>query len=200
MLKIAISGKANSGKNTLTNFIIKELDTELEPWKFKVVAFADPIKRMIQEMFPQCSEEALYGSSKLRQNKISSILDQYAAHQLNATYRQASVDIGKLGRNYHSNFWIWHAQLELDRIRKNHPEIQAFIVSDLRFPNELEWLKSENFILCRIKRNTGTQIDDISETIQDSIPDDVFDFIIDNNSSIEHLKNQGNQIVRSIRH
>lgn len=195
MLKIALSGKAKSGKNTVSDMIIKIL--KLCPSEFRADAFANPIKQMIQEMFPGCNTEGLYGSSELRQNQITSILDIYNVNTLPTTYRQASIDIGRLGRSYHPDFWVWRARMNFDKASAN-PALKAYIISDQRFPNEREWLKSEGFVLCRVARREAAKIDDISETIQDQQPDELFDFILDNNSTMIDLEKQVKEMIGKI--
>ena len=65
MIKIAISGKANSGKNTLAKLIKQELKQQsINSCKF--LAFADPIKKMSLIAFPDIPKKWLYGSSNYR--------------------------------------------------------------------------------------------------------------------------------------
>ena len=201
MLKLAISGKAGSGKNSAANIIIKDI-MHLYQDEFHIAAFATPIKKMIQEMFPNCEQEALYGNSELRQNKITSALNEYADDSIGISYRQAAIDIGKLGRSYHPNFWVWHAKKTFDSIMSANlfynASLKAYIIADLRFPNEFKWLKEENFIICRVKRENNSKINDISEYIQDELSDDMFDFVIDNNGTMDDLKQQITKIMQTI--
>jgi hypothetical protein len=201
MLKLAISGKAGSGKNSVANIIIKDI-LHLYQDEFHIAAFATPIKKMIQEMFPNCDQKSLYGNSELRQNKITSALDEYANNSIITSHRQAAIDIGKLGRFYHPNFWVWHAKRTFDSIMSENlfynTSIKAYIIADLRFPNEFEWLKQEEFFICRIKRYNNAKINDISEYIQDELSDNMFDFVIDNNGTMDNLKQQIYQMMEKI--
>jgi len=192
MLKIALSGKAGSGKNTVANIISDYF--ALKPHETYIYAFANPIKKIIEVAFPECDLESLYGNSELRQKNIICDINRYYISTELPTYRQAAVDLGKWGRKYSPRFWIWHAMRAYDLNKGN----KLFIISDLRFPEEYEWVKSENFVLCRLKRNNSHKIDDISEHIQDQLPDNLFDFVIENNSSLDVLKTQIHEMIRNM--
>ena len=194
MLKIAISGRAGSGKNTIASMIVKDI-LSLNADEYRIAAFAEPIKQIIEIMFPGCDLDSLYGPSDQRQNKIASSINDYI-DDVEVTYRQASMDIGKLGRAYGSKFWVAHMANKYNSSPKN---LKAFITSDLRFPWEFQWLKDNGFIICRVKRDNLLKIDDISETGQDALKDEIFDFIIDNNQNFDHLKKQVVDIFSKIR-
>jgi hypothetical protein len=182
MLKIAISGHAGSGKNTVASLIAEDI-LHLKQEQYQISAFANKIKELITSLFPGCSQESLYGSSELRQNKITSQLNEIINTE--ATYRQVALDMGKLGRSYNSSFWV--AQLALEYF-KLPEQLTMYAVADLRFCEEYNWLKSQGFMLCRVKRDNLIKVNDISETEQEKLSDDMFDVVIDNNSTVAELK------------
>lgn len=182
MLKIAILGKAGVGKNTIATMIASDI-MNLKTHEYKISAFANKIKEITTLMFPNCSQEAMYGNSELRQNRVQSDLDKVI--EILVSFRQVALDIGKLGRRYNPLFWVGHIANEYLNLDK---EIKLYIIGDLRFREEYEWLKAHDFVMCRVKRDTELKIDDISETDQDGLSDDKFDIIIDNNCSIEELR------------
>lgn len=182
IIKIALSGKGGVGKNTIASLIGDNI-LHLKKDEYRVAAFATRIKRIIQSLFPGCDEEALYGSSELRQNKVKSELDITLEDAV--TYRQISCDIGKLGRSYSPLIWIAHIARELQKVP---PTTKLFIISDLRFIDEFKWAKDNGFMICRIKREEQLKLDDVSETEQDGLADDKFDIIIENNCSIDELR------------
>src|SRR5208283_2965011 len=115
MYKIAISGKANTGKNTLANllqdetckrddkvYIAKHGIVGLKNFYAKTMAFADPIKEIVMVMFPNANKECLYGPSKGRAELIPGAFKNGEP----VTYRQALFDIGtELGRGYNDKIW-----------------------------------------------------------------------------------------------
>jgi hypothetical protein len=200
--KIAISGKANSGKNTAAHLIADKFCEYIE--EYTMLAFADPIKEMALLMFPWANKKCLYGPSKLRNNIIP-----HAANKQGEplTYRQALIDMGTLGRSYKSDIWV---DVLADRIKKSPdrdfiyqqplvfpaPPIDKtlLLITDLRFVNEMEYLKSEGFFIIRLLRDTDQIINHGTETEQEKIRDDEFNLIIDNNSTLENLTKQIDQI------
>ena len=182
MIKLAISGKANSGKNSVATLVAEHL-LNLAPKQYKISAFANKIKETIAFLFPGVNPEYLYGASQLRGKRIKSDLDSII-HNLNTSVRQVALDLGKLGRNYDPYFWISFVALEYMSL----PDLSLYCIADLRFVEEYDFLKQNGFIFCRVKRNDIDLINDISETEQDKLSDSMFDIIIDNNGTFEELK------------
>lgn len=181
MLKIAILGQAGSGKSTIASIIAQDL-LKLQPNDYQIVAFADKIKQVIEQLFPGCDLECLYGNSELRQTPIVSELNEFI--DTDVSYRQVALDLGKLGRTYHPAFWVAH----IARHFKQSQHLKFYILSDVRFIEEIEWLKNNDFILCRVKRGNLIKINDVSETEQEQLQDKQFNIVIDNNGSIDDLK------------
>ena len=88
-----------------------------------------------------------------------------------------------------------HVAATLGSIKENG----KVIITDMRFPNELEAVKKHNGITIRINRGlverTGKMIqglEHISETVLD---DAEFDYVIENNGTIEELIEQVKKIL-----
>ena len=180
---IALSGKASSGKDTVAKIIVDLLYMH----RTQVDALANPMKHIIQIMFPQCSEECLFGASEYRSTIISEAYLDKNGHHL--TYRQALLDIGAFARSYNKDIWL-HALV--DGAKK---DTTVHIISDVRYRNEFDFFKKRQFTMIRIKRTDHTKIDDPSETEQDGISDDEFDYTVDNNSTLENLQNKVSDII-----
>ena len=185
-ISIALSGKARSGKDTVAKMFANLL-SESKP---RIEALANPMKQIIEIMFPGSSKECLYGASELRASVISN--NYTDKHGKPLTYRQALLDMGAFARRYNEDIWL-HCLLE--GVKK---DTNATIVSDIRRKNEFNFFKKHNFTMIRVVRDTYTRIDDLSETEQDLITNDEFSFIIDNNSTLETLFSQVKDIVRHI--
>lgn len=190
MYKIAITGKANTGKNTISRLLFKELKLGMA----KYLAFADPIKEMIEIAYPEVPREWLYGSSELRKNIIPGAFK----NGIPLTVRQLLIDIGNdFGRAYKPDIWLRNFDKRLDKTLKSKKKdkAQAIIVTDCRFRNEFDHLKSLGFYQIRLLRNEYTKIDDVSETNQDGIADSEFNYVIYNNGTLEELENEVKKIV-----
>ena len=175
---IAISGKANAGKNTVASMFVDVFG--LDSSTAIIVALADPMKHIAEVMFPLCDRECLYGESKRRAETISS--DYIDGYSKELTYRQFLLDLGKFGRAYNPDIWL--KCLVEKAIYSDHI---AYIVSDVRMRNEFEFLQKHQFYTVRVIRDTCTMINDVSETEQDSIRNSDFDFVINNSSTLYSL-------------
>lgn len=202
MFKIAICGKANTGKNTLANLLYHEAYEKenaamlartsgainLQAYSGKFMAFADPIKEIVMIMFPKANKECLYGPSHLRAEAIPGAFKNGKP----LTYRQALLDIGtEVGRGYNDKVWLENFDHRYEQILlKKHPP-QIVVVTDVRFRNEFDHLKNKGFFQIRLYRDTGMPaIEHVSETNQNSIKDEEFDYVLFNNKSLDDLKEE----------
>jgi hypothetical protein len=189
-IRIAISGRARTGKNTVAGLLIKYLN--LQAGEYRVRAFADPMKEMIRIMFPKADKESLYGASQLRSNIIDYIYNDESNMPL--TYRKVLTDIGKQARNYNNNIWIYNFDADFNM----NTHTRAYICPDARFINEIEYLKKQYFYLIRVLRKGIEVGGDISEQEQGQIPDESFDKVIHNDFSIDVLSEEVKQIVEEL--
>lgn len=184
MYKIALLGKAGTGKDTTAKLIDEHLDwNTVDPYaKTKFMAFADPIKEIAKIMYPDLKKKWLYGPSKFRAELIDGALDE---DRLPLTVRKALLEIGTKGRESCPNIWM---NVFLTRFAKQVKKKRGVvIVTDARFRNEFDMLKSLNFYMVRIRRNTEVTINHDSETNQDTIQDSEFNWVIENNAGLNEL-------------
>ncbi len=189
MYKIAICGKANSGKNLTATIIASKLCQNKTD--YKIMAFADPIKKIALQMFPWLDANCLYGPSSLRNNIIAEAINNDG---FPLTYRQLLVDIGEQCRRYNECHWIKLFDYEY-KISKH----KLIICSDLRFPNEFNYLKSQGFLIIKLLRNSEPLSSTINlgntETSQDAIKLDNFDYIVENNQDVAALELKINDLI-----
>ena len=198
MYKVAITGKANTGKNTLATLLQQEIckrdDSSyiaqhgivgLPNFVTRTIAFADPIKEIVMVMFPNANKECLYGSSQLRAEPILGAFKNGGP----LTYRQALIDIGtEVGRAYNDKIWLDNFDYRYNDL---DDQLDLVIVTDVRFRNEFEHLKQKGFFQIRLYRDTGLPtINHISETGQSNIMDEEFDYVLFNNTSLEDLRDE----------
>lgn len=210
MYKIAICGRANTGKNTLSRFLEQEIywlnNAEYHAkygkdmsFSSKSMAFADPIKEIVVTMFPNANKENLYGPSHLRAEAIPGAFKNGKP----LTYRQALIDIGtEVGRAYNDKVWLENFDHRYEQILLQRSVPNLVIVTDVRFRNEFDHLKQKGFFQIRLYRDTGApEIQHISETGQSSIKDEEFDYVLFNNKSLEDLKEEvKNNIIPRLNH
>lgn len=195
MYKIAIAGKANSGKNTLGKLIANALKEQLNKniLKIKYLAFADPIKQMAQIMYPELPSKTLFGASHLRNTIIPNAFDNEGAP---LTIRKLLIDLGTNGRKYNESIWI---DVLGSSLKKYESEKDVAIITDVRFIDEFEYLKKKDCFIIKIIRDNKTIINHASETEQDSIPEESFNYIINNDEGIDKLRKEAYKIAKLLK-
>lgn len=194
MYKIAITGKANSGKNTVGKLLIKSLfEKDWPEGQLHFIAFADPIKKIARLTFPEIPRKWLYGPSKFR----AEIIPGAFKDGVPLTVRQLLCDLGNdYGRKYQSDRWIRTFNCSYQKLIKKNA--RAIVVTDVRFRNEFDFLKKEEFYQIKLLRDSHAKIDDISETSQDGIRSEEFDYVLHNNNTLKDLKAEVAKIVSQI--
>lgn len=190
MVKIAISGKARTGKNTIAEMM--ELIFQSENKKVFMTAFADPIKNQVMNWFPDTDREILWGASELRSTLIPGT---------EQTYRQLLIEIGQLGRKFNPNIWINQTLKEVDQKmdERGEDQIDIAVITDNRFHNEFLAVKKDNYLSIRIIRpDNNYNLDDISETDLDHLDNAEFDYVISNDSDISSLRKQVKKMCKNI--
>lgn len=101
------------------------------------------------------------------------------------------------GRNKDPDMW---AKLLISKV----PRDGNCYISDLRFPNELKMLKDNRWVCIKINRviqndreGTGS-LQHSSENVLDDISDKEWDFVINNNGSLEDLFSKVEDIMNNI--
>ncbi len=202
MYKIAITGKANTGKNTLGQALYKKLYadrfdyTQAKAQMFfgiKFMAFADPIKEMIRTAYPEIPRKWLYGSSKFRNQVIPGAFKDGVP----MTVRQLLIDLGNdFGRARKPDIWLANFDHRFAKQVKKNTSI--VMVTDCRFRNEFDHLKDLGFYQIRLLRDSHTKINDVSETNQDGIADSEFNYVVNNNGTLDDLENEVKKIVSQL--
>ena len=174
-MKLAISGKMASGKDTAADYLVSQ-------YKFIKTPFAKGLKMIAMNEF-KCTYEEVY------QTKPDHV-------------RKALQLIGRAGTTYDSLVWV-NRTLEDIRGLEIMYKKNDFVVSDLRFKVEAEKLKEEGFTLIRVERDVKlrslfgiSNTDDISETDLDDYK--LFDYVIDNNGTLDELHDKLDNIITGL--
>ena len=217
---IGISGKSRSGKDTTARYIDNIL-TYNYSFPVYIKAFADPLKEMVASIY-EIDLDQLYsqkgkakeipGYTKIinekgvvqnisRNDRI--IYHDFLKKYVPATYRDALQFYGqKLKEYYGPNYWcnMWKNSIfnNFGNYGSFHSELEYIIIPDVRFPQEIEFLKnlSSSTIFIRINRNNIPLMSDISEWALDGYEN--WDYVIDNNGTLEELNNKVLNIINDI--
>ena len=181
----AICGFKGTGKDAIAN-IIGTFAHQNERYTRKM-AFADPMKDIFINSFNLRGEmdydKFKRGTMTLSDNRIIQGRD---------VLRNMAMKL----REYNSEFFIEKIEDRVKNLEWYHPEefdTAVVVISDLRFSNELKWLKDNNAVIIKVKKDSETSDGHVSER---GIPDHLCDYIVDNNGTYTNLETQVKDIVR----
>jgi hypothetical protein len=162
---IGLSGKLKSGKDSVFAEILKHSP---RPWQ--LVKFADKLKQMTSIIL-NCTP------ADLESHEYKDTL----VHWLGVTPRHILQVMGtEFGRNMlHPDIWV-------NSLLSQHRPFDYWCCTDVRFVNESEGIRKLGGLVIRINRNTNSTDTHLSETALDNYTD--WDYVIDNNGTLEELK------------
>lgn len=146
MTLIGLSGKAKSGKDTIADAFV--FNTPMRKMKL-----ADPLKKMCREIFGFTMEET------------DGALKDVPLYPGGPTRRQVLIEFGQLCRSVDPDFWIKRLKDEILRTRQ--AQLGTYVIADVRFKNEADWIKQHGGLMVRLQRAVelrGGDIEDDSET------------------------------------
>jgi hypothetical protein len=172
---------------TYTNnndFVVKQVFDRLSA-NIRLYNFADVLKQDICMNLLNLTYDQCYGSDEDK-NQLTDI-------KINGTYASARDILQYIGtdvfRNMKPNVWV---DATIERIKKDKPKIA--LITDCRFPNEIEAIKNNGGKVLRLTRDPHHSTHE-SESILDMLRYDWnnFDFILDNKDmslfdQISHIK------------
>lgn len=149
---IGVLGFIGSGKGTVGDI--------LEKHGFQKVSFASKLKDIAATTF-NWPRELLEGdteASRLFREKE----DSYWSQKLNRSF-SPRIALQYLGTevfrdNFNTDFWIHCLEKQ---IKSELPE-KKFVVTDVRFPNEIHWMNDNNGLLIEVRRGTKPHWFDIA--------------------------------------
>lgn len=174
MTRIALVGNMRSGKDTFADVLINEQG-------YTKIAFADELKRICKELFPEQFKNG---------NKPREILQ----------------NVGKCMRSIDYDVWV----KALDRKIKQY-DGKNLVITDVRYPNEVAYLRNNGFIIVQIivyrsiivgrckdtdPNFNPAQLDHESEFMASSCM--VGDIIVYNNNSLEAYLDTVHRVIADI--
>ena len=183
MQLIGLSGAARSGKDTVGGYLV-------EKHNVKRYAFADPLKRACSEMFGIPLEDFHSDDKKEVVNEFWGFSPRQIAQLLGT----------EGGRQlFREDLWTKRAELAylqhkadiehiLPQTFGNIDGAAGMVITDVRFPNEAEWIKNAGGIVIHIERPGADGIvGEANHASEAGYPDELKDHIILNNGTLEDL-------------
>lgn len=164
---IGLTGHKGCGKTTIANYLV-------ESHNFREVTFATKLKKVCQILYD-------FSDQQLTDPVLKETVDQ--RHGFSP--RQAFQEIGDLFRAKKSSFWIDYAGF--DQMTE-----ERLVISDIRFPNEAEYLRrlgqktGQPVRLIKITRDGLLADGHISETAMETFTD--YDAVVENNGTVAEVR------------
>lgn len=136
---IGLTGLAGSGKDTVRAMLE-------DAHGFTGLAFADPIRQMLRELLTSnCISTEWMDKRPLKEQPIP---------QLGVSYRHLAQTLGtEWGRQTVApDLWLRMAAAYIDGIASETFAPPRFVISDVRFPNEADWVRSRGGVVWHIHR------------------------------------------------
>lgn len=167
-MRVAISGKSRAGKDTTAEFICAYISAQQEP--YKCVSFA----------------KALYDCTRFVQGVLGKPVEkdpkllQFMGEGLRQYYgKDVFVNVVK-------------------SIIESTPSHESIIVTDLRYKNEYALLKDLGFTTIRVNRKDRHIDRDPIHISEIDLDDAEFDYVINNDGSLDDISNQAQAIVSKL--
>lgn len=178
---IAFTGAKGSGKDTAGTLLMSLLTNS------QIIAFADPIKKVIQHLFG-LDDRTFHEYDTFKRSMLTFNLE--GDHQVMISSRHIVREVGMLMRSYDDTQFTRYVS---DTIQNNMD--QHWIVTDLRFENEYSVLKELGAVVVKVKRKGYDYDGHITETEFD---DSLVDYVIDNDSDLNSLKRKLEDMVKKL--
>ena len=138
---IGITGLKGSGKDTIGDIICKNFD-------FQKVAFADKLKDVVSVLFNW--DRKMLSGFEPEDREIREKPDEFWSKKLETEFtpRMALQKIGTevMRNNFNKSIWVYCLENKLLNEDKN------FVVTDVRFRNEIEMIKRLGGTIIRVER------------------------------------------------
>ena len=180
MLIIGFTGPAGCGKDTAALALVRQLG-------FVRFSFAAPIKDALNGIFGWSD-----GDWQNREWKEENLPD------IDASPRRLAQTLGtEWARDIvHPNFWVLVLKHRLRRLSESGQRCNLVTISDVRFPNEAEWIRDVGGYVVDVTRNLETKVQAHSSEIQ--LDPELIDFILPNKGGVKTLELEAIELVSRI--
>lgn len=188
MMLIGLAGLARSGKDTAASVLARELGL----YRY---AFADPIKRMLEQVFGN----NFVDGDRERIEPISGV-----------SYRKLMQTLGtEWGRNIQPDLWTRVAKAKWEWISEAKPthdwlagqslglpmNFNGMVISDVRFDNEAEWIRSVGGIIVHVDRPSAQKVGLEGHASEQGLTMIHGDMVVENLSTLEAYRSALDYLV-----
>lgn len=167
---IGLTGYAGTGKDTVRSILEEEYDLD-------GMAFADAIRDMLAGLFASVGIDHGW--------MVERHLKEMEIPELGASYRKLAQLLGtEWGRSIDPDFWVRIAAAKVKLCA--HYNNAGVVISDVRFPNEAAWIRSQGGVIWRVIRPGTAPVR--AHASEDLIAGLQHDYVIDNRGTIDDLE------------
>jgi hypothetical protein len=178
-LLIGLTGPARTGKSTTAHHLLLEHG-------FECYAFADPLRDALMAIF-QLSPEAFEGAAK-----------EEPIAWLGRSPRQLMQLLGtEWGRHMISaNLWVDLAEQHLDALANASWPAPDFVISDLRFENEADFVRKRGGVVVHLQRFDAPKVNPHLSEAGVSLHKD--DLVLVNDGDLPSLQRQIEELIQTL--
>lgn len=178
------SSMAGSGKSEVANVLMREFG-------FEPVKFAGPLKAMARGLFDGMGFDAHEIERMLEGDLKEVVIPGFATVTPRRVMQTLGTDWGREAID--QDLWIKVARTKIEGLLARGVSV---VVDDLRFPNELLFVRAMRGVAVRIVRPDPSR-DGGSSRYEGLLDNADFDFVLDNDGSLGTLKGKARLIARA---
>lgn len=182
---VGITGRKRSGKDTAGKILVDEFG-------FTRLAFADSLKKACQNIFG-FSDEQVFG------DELKEVTDDYWGHSPREFLQYIGTELFReklpeLMGNLGKDIWIRSVERQLQNLVDEGKT--KFVITDVRFPNELEFIAKHGGTSLKAVRPALTETTGNTHASEIMIDDFVCDVQMDNDSSLDDFNEKVREFAR----
>jgi hypothetical protein len=174
---IGLTGPAGSGKDTVRQMLEQN-------HQCTGLAFADPMRAMLAPLLDLCGG----GNEWMTQRELKEL----PIPGLGQSYRVLAQRLGtEWGRSIDPDFWVKVAAASIAKVMNIKGPDTVFVISDVRFENEAQWVKDHGGVIWHIHRPAAQAV--AAHQSENGIHPQLVDLNILNKYTLSEL---GDQVVQ----
>lgn len=195
---VGVCGRIGSGKGTFADILV-------ETYNFQKLSFADPLKDCVASMFswPRDLLEGDTEESREWREQQSQFWTRELGYTVTPRLVLQQVGTECMRQGFFDGVWVSLAKQALE----NNPHTD-WVIPDVRFPNEIDMIRNQGGVVIEVQRGEipewvveyktqGIEPEHIHPSEWRWL-DGTIDYIIDNNGSLDDLKNQALNLLDAI--
>jgi hypothetical protein len=168
---IGLTGPAGSGKDTVRQMLEQNHHCT-------GLAFADPMRAMLAPLLDLCG----VGNEWMTQRELKEL----PIPGLGQSYRVLAQRLGtEWGRSIDPDFWVKVAAASMAEVMNIKDPDTVFVISDVRFDNEAQWVKDHGGVIWHIHRPAAQAV--AAHQSENGIRPELVDANILNNNTLSDL-------------